>query len=558
MSVQRSPTLQSGTCTNFNSDQNEAKAKSPFPHLDVRLKDIIVSSPQMKNVQQSPVVDLTPQMRSRSTSNITIEMSAAKKRARDLRSPEVSSQPSKLSKPGNKSGSEEGEIDDVFEEEAFNKKVILIDEEDEIVDDEKVVEEEASKENVIFIDEEDKTVNDKKVVEEEAFKEKVVYVDEEDKVVNEEKDDNEDKKLSNGEALMIFIQNAINTAITPLYDEIRLLNNVIKESATKDEMNELKNEIRNLVAKVEPVEAIKQTDIQSASSFYKKNGERIPAGGKQKVLEQMSYSSITASNLRPNDNEGSNGDRKKSSDITARAEGSARPLIGQPSKSQSGSNPAYALARRCLGFYPVTSKDINRYEDLCKDMTKEEKFQKLGKDCIRDFLNSELEISARITKDIRMKNVFYPTAGIASGTLYVEFESEDEADIVRRHQRNLKERDGFRPKIVHYIPRSLYKRFQAIEEKAFNIRNKNRQKTTRVWIGEDFQLRVRDRGDTTPWTQISPEAVGDLPPQDPKVRKSPIDHMDTRRPFTPSPWLVAPKSFESSNRFDFLGQIGAN
>ena len=185
----------------------------------------------------------------------------------------------------------------------------------------------------------------------------------------------------------------------------------------------------------------------------------------------------------------------------------------------------------------------------------------MGKDCIRDFLYEEMKMPEIVARDIRIKNVFFATAGIASAILYVEFHSEDEANMVKKYAKNLTTVNGERPKLIPYIPRSLYNRYKAVEEIAFNIRNKNREMATRVWVSDDFELRARKKGDTTPWAAIKPEILENLPDQDPKVTKHDNDKMDRRRPKTPRD-PVAPQitftRFDSSNIYNLLDEVEAN
>ena len=100
----------------------------------------------------------------------------------------------------------------------------------------------------------------------------------------------------------------------------------------------------------------------------------------------------------------------------------------------------------------------------------------------------------------------------------------------------------------------MFNRYKAVEEKAFNIRNDNRSMTTRVWINDDFELRKRKKGDTTPWSKLAPEVMSNLPAQDPKRPKIPIDMMDMQTPPTPM-WEALEceaSSFASVNQFNFL------
>ena len=173
----------------------------------------------------------------------------------------------------------------------------------------------------------------------------------------------------------------------------------------------------------------------------------------------------------------------------------------------------------------------------------------------------EMGISETVTRDIRIKNVFYGKAGVASAILYVEFHSEEEANIVKKNAKNLATINGHRSRLIPYIPRSLFNRYKAVEEVAFKIRSNNRELATRVWVSDDFELRVRKKGDSTPWSAIKPEVLDNLPDQEPKVDKIDNDKMDKRRPLTPrilkNP-QVSQTSFESENIYNLLGEVADN
>ena len=206
-----------------------------------------------------------------------------------------------------------------------------------------------------------------------------------------------------------------------------------------------------------------------------------------------------------------------------------------PQAKQKSSNPAFALARRCQGFNPITSDDIKKIEERYKDdnLSEEELFQTAGKQCVREFLRVEMNISKRVATDIRIKHVFFPKAGMATANLYAEFMSEEEVDIIKRNAKNLRTVNGHRARIIPYIPLSLFDRYKAVEEIAYEIRKKDRNQTTRLWISDDFELRVRERGSCTPWGHITPELLPQLPPQAPKKEHTTSDIRDKLRPITP-------------------------
>ena len=189
-------------------------------------------------------------------------------------------------------------------------------------------------------------------------------------------------------------------------------------------------------------------------------------------------------------------------------------------------------------------------------MTNEEHFQEIGKRCVRKFLQRELGVSERVANEVRIKHVFYPKAGVVTGTLYAEFWSVDELDIVKRYSKNLKSTDGFRPKIVQYIPQSLFDRYKAVEECAFKIRQKDNDQTTRIWVGEDFELRVRQRGSKTPWANIIPVKLLNLPAQAPRKPRTEIDLMDKRTPSTPRVGVITRNPSSSIFSYNVFNNIG--
>ena len=69
-------------------------------------------------------------------------------------------------------------------------------------------------------------------------------------------------------------------------------------------------------------------------------------------------------------------------------------------------------------------------------------------------------------------------------------------------------------------------------------------------------MRVRNRGDLTPWGQIDPEILSNLPPQAPRKPKVAKDLMSARTP--PTPRIIIEDSsnfnFETYNSFNLLGE----
>ena len=219
-------------------------------------------------------------------------------------------------------------------------------------------------------------------------------------------------------------------------------------------------------------------------------------------------------------------------------------------------NPAFRLARRCQGFNPIGSRDIGRNADHYKDIKDDEaRFQEAGKDCVRDFLKYEMGMPTEVVGEIRILNVFFPPVGSAKATLYAEFHNEEEVQLIRSFAKNLVTTETNNPMLVHYIPRSLQQRYAAVEAAAYKIRfDSNKSMMTRIWIGTDFELRTKKKGDSTNWAAIPPIALLNLPAQAPKTTAKKLDVIEKRTPLTPFPSDTEVFSaFTTHNRFNLLG-----
>ena len=349
------------------------------------------------------------------------------------------------------------------------------------------------------------------------------------------------------QAIMETIQKAVSCAVTPLVTEIRELKQMVPEIC---ELKKMVQALQNQLA----TKSMLQPDYLSSQSggSVKHQTENSVVKTPLVVIEsvdpvswaQVAKPKTTKANKITTNFPAQGKDKKEKENVHTKV----------PS-SKPQSNPAYGLARKCQGFYPITSVDIKRVgAEVTDEMSEEEHFQAVEKLCVRDFLHNEMGVSPRVAGELRIKNVFYSKAGIATGILYAEFMVEEEVDIVKRYAKNLKTSHGFRPKLVAYIPQSLYNRYRAVEEAAFNYRKNDSEITTRIWIQDDFQLRIRKKGNPMPWSHIDPVKLTNLPPQDPKKVHAPSDMMDKRVPPTPFENLQPINSAFSFNQFNLLGE----
>ena len=90
--------------------------------------------------------------------------------------------------------------------------------------------------------------------------------------------------------------------------------------------------------------------------------------------------------------------------------------------------------------------DLKKISDyIPSNRNDKEIFQKTGKECVREFLQMEMEISERVATDLRNKNVFYPKAGVATWMIYADFHSEEELISVKKYAKSLQTTNWFKP-----------------------------------------------------------------------------------------------------------------
>ena len=58
------------------------------------------------------------------------------------------------------------------------------------------------------------------------------------------------------------------------------------------------------------------------------------------------------------------------------------------------------------------------------------------------------------------------------------------------------------PRLIDHIPKLIQKEYNAVAQKAFEGRTKSRRNSSKIWITDKFELRLRPKGDFTPWSKI--------------------------------------------------------
>ena len=117
---------------------------------------------------------------------------------------------------------------------------------------------------------------------------------------------------------------------------------------------------------------------------------------------------------------------------------------------------------------------------------------------VKEFLVMEMKVKEEHFKKLDILRIFAPQKSNWN-TLYVELESQDQVDWVMAHAKWIPEveRGQVQTKVVKYVPKQLYSRWNALQGKAFNIRkDSNWTVQTKIGHGEsDFFLKTRQKGE---------------------------------------------------------------
>ena len=163
------------------------------------------------------------------------------------------------------------------------------------------------------------------------------------------------------------------------------------------------------------------------------------------------------------------------------------------------------LARRTLGFNPITTSHINNhYNPNNNHLSTSEQFQLAGTRALEDFMDRDMHMPHSTIARLRTKRVFHPQSGSGSNTFYVEYESENDVAAIKRYAHNLTGQNPGDPKITMYVPKSLQKQHSELQQAAFTARRLTPKMSTKIWLGDTMELRIKKAGNNQPWHMVEP------------------------------------------------------
>ena len=153
-----------------------------------------------------------------------------------------------------------------------------------------------------------------------------------------------------------------------------------------------------------------------------------------------------------------------------------------------------------LGLSPISEEFMltevkKRVEETGED--RELVKAKVMKENVKEFLVMEMKVKEEHIEKLDIVRIFAPQKANWN-TVYMELESQEQIDWVMSHAKWIPvEKGKVQTKVVKYVPKQLYKRWNSLQEKAFNIR-KDSNWTTQTKIGHgktDFFLQTRQKGE---------------------------------------------------------------
>ena len=173
----------------------------------------------------------------------------------------------------------------------------------------------------------------------------------------------------------------------------------------------------------------------------------------------------------------------------------------QASKDQEEIRKIFKMSNQTLGLSPIAHNIVEAEVQRRVAENGEEResvTSKVMKEAVEEYLVMEMKVKKEYLEKLNIVGIFAPQKR-EWNTLYVQLESKEQADWVLHHKQwMVKPVDGqVMSKVVKYVPRQLYDRWDAIQAMAFNIRQAgNKQVQTNVGHGTyDFFLQTRNKGE---------------------------------------------------------------
>ena len=168
---------------------------------------------------------------------------------------------------------------------------------------------------------------------------------------------------------------------------------------------------------------------------------------------------------------------------------------------------AFALAKKCIGLWPVAANTLDNHVNQCNpSLDPVSRAQTGGAYTARDYLCKVLQMPEHEASDLRITRTFTLPGNSHLDTLYVEFLSQQELTAVRSYSKNMTTKGNNIPKLITFIPKVLQSSYDDICMRANIGRAQTPRQSSKIWVGHNsFELRLKVKGDKTPWGMIAPQ-----------------------------------------------------
>ena len=175
-----------------------------------------------------------------------------------------------------------------------------------------------------------------------------------------------------------------------------------------------------------------------------------------------------------------------------------------------------------VGFAPITTSHLESIENkmiergaMSKNQPKDIRRQRTIKSVVKSWAFKNLKLSEDSWDSIQLEELVQ-TQTEGSDIIFLKFKEDKDAQAITQNAKNLpQDPDGNGPRLVAYIDKRAKARHRAFLQVAKTLReNASKPVQTNIRTGRnDFLLRVREKGDPTPWSQIPPLKVNQKMPQ---------------------------------------------
>ena len=267
----------------------------------------------------------------------------------------------------------------------------------------------------------------------------------------------------------------------------------------KKENKEFKEEIQVMIS-----EGIK-CEVENATKPLKESQEKIIRDQAEllKTVEELSRKVKDIEKEKNKDIEYPRLQKDKESELRMRKNSvtERRADKDNTTNDQKAVMGLFKMSNVTLGLSPISKefieaevakqrKEIEQDEDTIK--------ARVMMEAVKDFMIMEMKVKEEHFYKLDIVRIFSPQKSDWQ-TLYVQLESQEQVDWLLSHTRWIPESEPgqVQTKVVKYVPRQLYKRWNAIQAKAFSIRKEsNRKIQTKVGHGkDDFYLQTRYKGE---------------------------------------------------------------